>query len=65
MLKKYSNKYVMTEFMPMGLWDGKTAIPYPAWYTTDWFRENFSKHFDIIKEEQLEENRILFFGKIR
>ncbi|MBN2484730.1 MAG: hypothetical protein JXB34_02030 [Bacteroidales bacterium] len=34
------------------------------WHTIYWFREEFAKHFRIELEEKLEENRILFVGKI-
>jgi hypothetical protein len=62
----FSNKYVMVEFMPLGLWsiENKIAANLPKWYSIDWFRGEFVKHFDILLEEQLEENRIVFFGKI-
>lgn len=61
----YAEKYVLIEFMPLGLWDGRRAPPFPAWYSREWFRENFSRHFDLRREEQVEENRILFVGEVR
>ncbi|TAE00525.1 MAG: hypothetical protein EAZ97_05595 [Bacteroidetes bacterium] len=64
-VKQYAQKYVAIEFMPLGLYDGKTNIPMPDWYAKDWFKSHFEKHFDLLVEEQLEANRILFFGKIR
>ncbi len=66
-IKSYSKKYVMIEFMPLGLWaTGDKDFPVvPHWYNVDWFRTEFSKYFYIINEEQLEENRILFFGTIK
>jgi hypothetical protein len=59
----FSKKYVLVEFMPCGLMgpDG-TAPEIPSWYSTKWFRENFSAHFELIHEESLEKNRILFIG---
>lgn len=63
-ISKYSKKYVLIEFMPLGLWDGKSAPPLPQWYTLDWFRSSFQNYFNIISEDQLEENRILFFGEL-
>lgn len=65
LIKKYSKKYVFIEFMPMGLFDGKKSPPFPEWYNQNWFRDNFSKAFNIIIEEQLEKNRILFVGEIK
>jgi len=65
-LQLYSNKYVMIEFMPLGLWSGeKEVAKVPEWYNVEWFRNTFENYFDIIFEESLEVNRILFFGKIR
>jgi len=65
-LRKYSRKYVMIEFMPVGLWAGAKEFPkVPEWYNINWFRNTFEQYFDIIVEEKLEINRILFFGKIK
>lgn len=65
-LKLYSKKYVMIEFMPVGLWNGAKEYPkVPEWYTIDWFRSSFEAYFDLIVEEKLEVNRVLFFGKIK
>ena len=61
----YAKKYVLVEFMPKGLWDGKNAPPVPSWYNQEWFRENFYHHFDLILEEQTEPNRVFFLGKKR
>jgi hypothetical protein len=61
----FSPSYIAIEFMPMGLFDGNAAPPLPAWYHRDWFRENMEKYTEILHEEQLEENRIFFFGKVR
>ena len=51
--------------MPLGLWDGKTAPPVPRWYTIDWFRSSFEKYFNIVLEEKVWENRILFVGELK
>lgn len=63
-IKSYTRKYLVTEFMPLGLWDGKFAPPYPAWYTRDWFVTHLEKHFRILTEEKTEENRITFFCEL-
>lgn len=61
----YSSKYVLIEFMPIGLWGGEQDVkPVPEWYTANWFRLHFQKYFTLIHEEQTERNRIMFFGKI-
>ncbi len=64
-MKMYASKYVLTEFMPMGLYNGKYAPELPPWYTFDWFKEAFEKHFKTILVEKLEANRILFVGELR
>ena len=61
---KYSRKYVFIEFMPLGLWDGKTPPPLPAWYNQDWFKTAFVKYFKLLLIEKLDENRVLFLGEI-
>jgi hypothetical protein len=58
-----TNKYVAIEFMPLGLWDGKDAPPLPDWYNLDWFRAHFKLYFNIIFEQKIEENRIIFIGE--
>ncbi len=63
-ISKYSNKYVLIEFMPLGLWDGDVSSDIPEWYTIDWFKKSFQNFFKILKEEKLEKNRILFVGEI-
>lgn len=66
-LSMFSNKYVIVEFMPLGLWSIETKIKQelPEWYTIEWFRDEFVKSFSLLIEEQLEENRIVFVGKIK
>ena len=66
-LASYSNKYVMIEFMPLGLWSQeiREKQTLPDWYNLEWFRNEFSSKFELILEEQVEENRIVFFGKLK
>ena len=65
-VKMYSEKYVMIEFMPLGLWEinSDDKILVPEWYNEDWFKSKFETYFKIIRQEKLEDNRILFFGEI-
>ena len=58
-IKRYAKRNVVVEFMPLGLWDGRTSLPLPKWYNREWFREEFTREFELISEEQLEENRIV------
>jgi hypothetical protein len=61
----YARKYVFVEFMPLGLWVTGQKPNVPDWYTPDWFRQSFVKFFDLILEEKLRVNNILFVGKVR
>ena len=58
-----SLKYVLVEFMPLGLWNGVAAPPIPPWYTEEWFKSHFCSHFRFITKEQLEPNRIVYIGQ--
>ncbi len=61
---QFAQRFVFVEFMPLGLYAGRTAPDLPAWYTRDWFRAACARHFHILIEEELEENRILFVGRL-
>lgn len=61
----FSHRYVLVEFMPLGLWDGEKAPPIPEWYRVEWFREKFKEQFNLLVEEQTEPNRIFFLGEKR
>ena len=56
----YSNRYLMIEFMPLGLWDGSAAPPLPSWYGQEWFESNLLRYGVILKVEQLEDNRVFY-----
>ena len=64
-ISAYARKYVFIEFMPLGLWTTEQKPNVPDWYTHDWFRQSFVKFFDLVVEERLRENNILFVGKVR
>jgi hypothetical protein len=61
-LLSITNKYLIVEFMPLGLWGGEGhELPkLPAFYTEKWFEENLSKQAKIIAKHKLESNRICF-----
>lgn len=63
-LKSCTNRYILIEFMPLGLWDGKMAPPLPAWYTQEWFESELQKYFNVLKVENLAPNRVLYVGEI-
>lgn len=63
-VRRYAKRYVAIEFMPLGLFDSISGngVPPPAWYTEDWFRAEFLRHFRLIEVYALEVNRVLFLG---
>jgi hypothetical protein len=65
--KKITNKYIIIEFMPLGLYGGddKLIPPTPSYYTTEWFRNAFEVEFSLILDEKLEKNRHVFVGEIK
>jgi hypothetical protein len=63
-LQMFTHRYIFIEFMPLGLYNGKNVPEVPSWYTFEWFKEAFEKHFNTLLVEKLEENRILFVGEL-
>ena len=63
-LTQYTNKYILIEFMPLGLWDGKRQPEVPEWYTLEWFTKELSEYFKIIEILQTEPNRVAIFGEL-
>lgn len=61
-LSSYTNKYVLVEFMPLGLWNGHDAPPVPYWYNEEYFIKHFERKFNLVKKQKLNKNRILFIG---
>lgn len=55
-----TSKYVITEFMPKGVENGRV----PQWYTFDWFMAGMEKKFNIICTKHFH-NRIVIIGKRR
>lgn len=66
-LYRYTRKYLITEFMPLGLWAGDDAAcpPIPEWYTLEWFLDGIKERFNIIKVEEISKNRIAVLGERR
>lgn len=62
---RYGRRYVLIEFMPLGLWDATQGVEVPSWYSVDWFRQALQQRCSIVLTEQLEANRILFVGRLR
>jgi hypothetical protein len=63
-INAYARRIVVIEFMPLGLWDGKTVPVLPGWYTQDDFEREFTRAFKVLLIEPLEENRVLFVGEV-
>ncbi|MCT7516348.1 hypothetical protein [Aliarcobacter cryaerophilus] len=61
----FTSKYILIEFMPLGLYSSEVnEIPaIPQWYTQEWFEAEFSKNFKLLYKEQVEINRMVFFGE--
>jgi len=60
----YCKKYLIVEFMPLGLWGGGEHLPaIPKWYTEEWFVTHMQKFFKICKRAELEKNRIAFVAE--
>jgi hypothetical protein len=62
-IRRYTRNLAFVEFMPLGLHDGRSAPPLPAWYSLDAFSAAFSRHFERLHMEQLDDNRILLVGR--
>ncbi|MDR2240970.1 MAG: hypothetical protein LBE33_11070 [Zoogloeaceae bacterium] len=64
-LAAHTSKFIIIEFMPLGLWDGENAPPVPDWYNEAWFLQIFEKFFIVLNRVQLEPNRIAFVGELQ
>ena len=66
-LKSHTKKYIVVEFMPLGLYSGdmNTIPPIPEYYTLEWFKKQFSENFEFIMDEEVAINRHLFVGKLK
>lgn len=61
----FTKKYLIIEFMPLGLWGGGTD-PYPVipdYYTENWYLNAFAPFFEIMDRKELETNRVCFVLK--
>lgn len=66
-LALFSSKYVLTEFMPIGLYSSEIGKKpdVPTWYNREWFRKGFKDRFELLDEQELAPNRIAFLGAKR
>jgi hypothetical protein len=59
-LLSFSRKYLIVEFMPLGLWDGVTGPAVPEWYSESWFEQSLMSRCKILEKVTLEANRVLY-----
>lgn len=59
-LLSFSRKYLIVEFMPLGLWDGVTAPAVPEWYSEPSFEKSLMNRCTILQKITLETNRVLY-----
>jgi hypothetical protein len=66
-LNHIASKYVIIEFMPLGLYSGdmNNIPPVPDYYTLDWFKAKFSEKFNYLLDEEVATNRHLFVGRVK
>jgi hypothetical protein len=62
-IREYTTGLALVEFMPLGLHDGRSAPPVPAWYGEEAFAAAFARYFTPMGREQLDANRILLVGR--
>lgn len=65
---EFSEKYILVEFMPLGLYARHKSIPlskFPREYSLENFRDILSKKCEILEEADLEINRVLFVAEKR
>lgn len=60
----FSRKYIIVEFMPLGLWNGISSEVLPDWYNEEWFVSHMEKHCRVVERKVLEENRTIFLAQI-
>jgi hypothetical protein len=59
----YTEKHLIVEFMPLGLWDGTRPASVPEWYHEAGFVSHMERYFQVLSRIQLEKNRVLFVGE--
>lgn len=65
LMDRFTRKYLIIEFMPLGLWAGDdSSVPQvPSWYTLDWFLAGVKERFEVITVQKVCKNRICVLGK--
>lgn len=60
-LSAMADAYFAIEFNPRGAQRATREVLIPGWYTLDWFRDQLTPHFHVIREETLEADHVFFF----
>lgn len=60
MLFDMTGRYLLVEYMPLGLWDGEGASALPSSYTEANFVKSLEEYSRILNREDLDTNRVLF-----
>lgn len=64
-LSRFTTDYLLVEYMPLGLWNGRSTVKIPDWYTQENFEKHLSKLFNIVEIHNLETNRILYVARLK
>lgn len=64
-LTKFCTDYLIVEFMPLGLWDGKASEPLPDWYSEKAFVSAMEMSFEIVERAELEANRVAYLARVK
>lgn len=58
--KRYARKYLIVEFMPLGLYSASSNPnpSVPSWYTLEWFLNGFSEDFVTVSVKEIAKNRV-------
>lgn len=59
-LMEYTQRYLVVEYMPLGLWDGKSSIKIPEWYSESNFVSALEARTQVLRREEIDSNRVLF-----
>lgn len=62
---RFTRKFAMIEFMPLGLYDGFNSPDIPNWYTEEWFEKELLRRFVVLRKESLEPNRTLYVVELQ
>lgn len=62
-LAAFTRKYVLIEFMPLGLGGRRSSLP--TWYTLEWFESEMERYFEILEVLHIDRKRIAILGRIK